>query len=85
MRFRGKPIYFTHDDLTIRRRSGTILVIDSYEIVAISDGKTRLERRYRALDLFGKHFKKRLPLSFASPSVVVLWADYALPVQKTHV
>jgi len=42
-RFRGQLIYFTSADVTIRRPSGAILVIDNYEIVAVSDGKTRLE------------------------------------------
>lgn len=42
-RFRGQLIYFTSADVTIRRPSGAILVIDNYEIVAISDGKTRFE------------------------------------------
>ena len=41
--FRGQLIYFTNADLTIRRPSGAILVIDRYEVVAISDGKTRFE------------------------------------------
>lgn len=39
--FRGQLIYITNADLTIRRPSGAILVIDRYEVVAISDGKTR--------------------------------------------
>ena len=39
--FRGQLIYFTNADLTIRRPSGAILVIDRYEVVAVSDGKTR--------------------------------------------
>jgi hypothetical protein len=43
--FRGQLIYFTNDDVTIRRPSGAVLVVDNYEIVAISDGKTRLEPR----------------------------------------
>src|SRR5713101_609271 len=43
MRFRGQLIYFTKDDVTIRRPSGAILVIDTYEVVAISDGKIRFE------------------------------------------
>ena len=43
--FRGQLIYFTNADLTIRRPSGAILVIDRYEVVAISDGKTRFEPR----------------------------------------
>jgi hypothetical protein len=42
-RFRGQLIHFTKDDATIRRPSGAILVIDTYEIVSLSDGKTRLE------------------------------------------
>ena len=41
--FRGQLIFFTNADLTIRRPSGAILVIDRYEVVAISDGKTRFE------------------------------------------
>ena len=40
-RLRGQLICFTNADLTIRRSSGAILVIDRYEVVAISDGKTR--------------------------------------------
>src|SRR6266853_3365607 len=39
--FRGQLIYMTNADLTIRRPSGAILVIDRYEVVAVSDGKTR--------------------------------------------
>ena len=42
-RFRGQLIHFTSADVTIRRPSGAILVIDNYEIVAASDGKTRFE------------------------------------------
>ena len=44
-RLRGQLIYITNADLTIRRPSGAILVIDRYEVVAISDGKTRFEPR----------------------------------------
>jgi len=44
-RFRGQLIYFTNADMTMRRSSGAILVIDRYEVVAISDGKTRFEPR----------------------------------------
>jgi len=44
-RFRGQLIYFASADVTVRRRSGAIVVIDSYEIVAISDGKIRFEPR----------------------------------------
>jgi len=42
-RLRGQLIYHTDADITIRRPSGALLVIDNYEIVGISDGKTRLE------------------------------------------
>jgi hypothetical protein len=42
--FRGQLIYFI-DDVTIRCPSGAVLVVDNCEIVAISDGKTRLEPR----------------------------------------
>ncbi len=42
-RFRARVIYFTNADVTVRRPSGAILVIDNYEIVAMSDGKTRFE------------------------------------------
>src|SRR5438445_6180108 len=39
--FRGQLIYLTNADLTIRRPSGAILVIHRYEVVAVSDSKTR--------------------------------------------
>jgi len=42
-KFSGQLIFFTKDDVTIRRPSGAILVIDNYEITAISNGKTRFE------------------------------------------
>ncbi len=42
-KFRGQLIFFTKDDVTIRPPSGAILVIDNYEIAAISDGKARFE------------------------------------------
>ncbi len=42
-KFRGQLLYITNADLTIRRPSGAILVIDRYEVVAISDEKTRFE------------------------------------------
>jgi hypothetical protein len=42
-KFRGQLIYSTNDDVTVRRPSGTILVIDRYEVVAISDGQARFE------------------------------------------
>ena len=44
-KLRGQLIYSTNADLTIRRPSGAILVIDRYEVIAISDGKTRFEPR----------------------------------------
>jgi hypothetical protein len=44
-KFRGQLLYLTNADLTIRRPSGAILVIDCYEVVAISDEKTRFEPR----------------------------------------
>jgi len=43
--FQGRLIYFTNSDLTMRRPSGAILVIDRYEVIAVSDGKTRFEPR----------------------------------------
>ncbi len=42
-RFRGQVVYFTNSDVTVRRPSGAILVIDNYEIIAMSDGKKRFE------------------------------------------
>jgi hypothetical protein len=42
-RFRGQVVYFTNVDVTVRRSSGAILVIDNYEIAAMSDGKKRFE------------------------------------------
>jgi hypothetical protein len=44
-RLRGQLIYLTNADLTIRQPSGAILVIDRYEVVAVSDGKTRFAPR----------------------------------------
>jgi len=46
--FPGQLIYFTNADQTLRRPSGAILVVDCYEIVAVSNGKTRFEPRQRA-------------------------------------
>lgn len=43
LKFRGQLIHFTSADVTIRRPSGAIMVIDHYELVALSDTKTRLE------------------------------------------
>ena len=42
-RFWGELIYLTKDDVTIRRPSGAILVVDTYEVASLSDRKTRLE------------------------------------------
>ena len=42
-KFRGHLIYFTSADVTLRRPSGAVLVIDSYEIAALSDATSRLE------------------------------------------
>ncbi len=43
--FAGRLIYFTTADVTIRRPSGAILVIDNYEIAALADRKARFEPR----------------------------------------
>src|SRR3989442_12549100 len=40
-KIRGQLIYFTNADLTIRRPSGAILVVDNYELVAIPGWKPR--------------------------------------------
>jgi hypothetical protein len=42
-RFRGQVVYFTDADVTVRRPSGAMLVLDKSEIAAVSDGKVRLE------------------------------------------
>ncbi len=42
-RFRGQVIYITSADVTLRRPSGAILVIDNYEIACMSDGNTRFD------------------------------------------
>jgi hypothetical protein len=41
--FSARLIFFTAADLTVRRPSGAILVIDNYEVAALSDGRTRIE------------------------------------------
>ena len=41
-RFKGKLVFFTPDDVTLRRPSGALLVIDTYELESLSDGKTRV-------------------------------------------
>ncbi len=43
-RFRGQVVYFTNAEVTVRRPSGAILVVDNHEIIAVSDGKKRLSR-----------------------------------------
>ncbi len=43
--FAGRLLYFTSADVTIRRPSGAVLVIDTYEIVALSDRRSRFEPR----------------------------------------
>ena len=39
-KFTGRLIFATHEDITIRRPSGAILVIDNYEVASLSDGRT---------------------------------------------
>lgn len=41
-KFKAKLIFFTPDDVTLRRPSGAVLVVDSYELASLSDGKTRV-------------------------------------------
>jgi hypothetical protein len=41
--FRATLLFFTGADLTFRRPSGAILVVDLYEIAALSAGDTRVE------------------------------------------
>jgi hypothetical protein len=41
-KFKAELIYFTRDDITLRRPSGALLVVDTYELEALSDGKTRV-------------------------------------------
>jgi hypothetical protein len=41
-RFRAQLVYFTAADLTLRRPSGALLVIDTYELESLSDGKSRV-------------------------------------------
>jgi hypothetical protein len=41
--FRGQIVYFTDTDVTVRRPSGAMLVLNNCEITAVSDGKIRLE------------------------------------------
>jgi len=41
-RFTAQLIYFTSADVTIRRPSSAVLVIDTYELESLSDGKTRV-------------------------------------------
>jgi len=39
-KFTGRLIFTTREDITIRRPSGAILVIDNYEVASLSDGRT---------------------------------------------
>lgn len=41
-RFSAQLVYFTSADFTFRRPSGAVLVIDTYELESLSDGKTRV-------------------------------------------
>ncbi len=43
LKFSGRLIDVTGADITVRRPSGAILIVDRYEIVAISRGKARFE------------------------------------------
>lgn len=40
--FKAKLIFVTEDDVTLRRASGALLVIDTYELASLSDGRTRV-------------------------------------------
>lgn len=40
--FKGKLIFVTEDDVTLRRPSGALLVIDTYELASLSDRRTRV-------------------------------------------
>lgn len=40
--FKAKLIFFTEDDLILRRASGALLVIDTYELASLSDRRTRI-------------------------------------------
>lgn len=42
-KFKAKLIFFTRDDATVRRPSGALLVIDTYELESLADRKTRVE------------------------------------------
>lgn len=41
--FTAKLIHFTDDDLTLRRASGALVVIDTYELQSITDRKLQVE------------------------------------------
>jgi hypothetical protein len=41
-RFQGKLVFFTKDDATLRRPAGALLIIDTYEVESLTDGKTRV-------------------------------------------
>lgn len=40
-KFTAQLVYFTGVDATFRRPRGALLVVDTYELEALSDGKTR--------------------------------------------
>lgn len=39
-KFKAKLIFFTKDDATLRRPSGAVLMLDTYELESLTDGKT---------------------------------------------
>lgn len=41
-KFQARLIFFTGADVTLRRPSGAVLIIDTYELEWLSDGKTRV-------------------------------------------
>lgn len=40
--FQARLIFFTGADVTLRRPSGAVLIVDTYELEWLSDGKTRV-------------------------------------------
>lgn len=40
--FRAQLIFFTKDDATLRRPSGAVLVLDTYELESLADRNTRV-------------------------------------------
>lgn len=41
--FRAQLVYFTPDDATLRRPKGALLVVDTYELESLSDGRTTVQ------------------------------------------